>query len=126
MGREGRGRGSGEEVGGGDEGWGRKERGERESSEALHFSSPFALIAPDYPEQVLTLGEGGEQFFGDSADINQNLEIPETGPTVVDTIGRTAYWYSPSMNRIYSRSLNTGTLQVIIVELQRYCCSQLL
>lgn len=79
------------------------------------------LPGSDYPQQVLTVGASGEQFLGDSLEINQNLEISEPGPVVVDTIGRTAYWYSPSMNLIYSRSLNNGAQKVCIVPAESLC-----
>ena len=76
---------------------------------ACSYGSGLLPPAPDYPQQVLAVGANGEQFLGSSLEINQNLEIAEPGPIAVDTIGRTVYWYSSSMNRIFSRSLNSST-----------------
>jgi hypothetical protein len=80
--------------------------------------SPYA--ATDYPQQVLIVGAEGDSYLGSSLDINQNLDIAEPGPTVVDAIGRTAYWYSPSMNRIYSRSLNPGSVNTAALNVSIY------
>ena len=72
------------------------------------------LAEPDYPQQVLSLGAGGSQIVGEMLEINQNFtnSIPEPVPIVVDTIGRTVYWYVRSVNLIYSRSLQSGPQEV--------------
>ena len=69
---------------------------------------------------MLSVGTDGQsQFLGNSVEeLNQNLSISETSPLVVDTIGRTAYWYSPSANLIYGQSLHSGSAQVSVFPTQ--------
>ncbi len=61
-------------------------------------------------------------YYGNRTDINQMLQVgPNSGPIVVDSIDRRAYWYDSSFNGIVSQSLCIGgTKQVIIIRIWNY------
>ena len=78
-----------------------------------------SFLGSSFPQQVLSVSTNGSEIniLGSMLELNQGLSISETGPLVVDTIGRTAYWYSQSDSLIYSQSLHSGSIQVSILPL---------
>ncbi len=59
--------------------------------------------------QILSLENSGMFYYGNRTDINQMLQVGQnSGPIVVDSIDRRAYWYDRSFNGIVSQSLGTG------------------
>lgn len=90
---------------------------EADGANAIIFLLPHSshyFSGPSYPPQLLSVGVGANstQFFGNETQDLQDLSISEPGPTTVDTIGRTVYWYSCPKHLICSQSLHSGSPQV--------------
>ena len=68
----------------------------------------------NFPMQVLSLDSSGASYFGNSTEINQQLNVGrDPGPVVVDAIDRRAIWYERNLSLINIQSLGMGgTIQV--------------